>query len=57
MIMRGISDVPSKIVKLVEVRAASAVQTILTDIDTLKKYRHLAIEGAPPQRTGLRTSH
>lgn len=30
-----------------------AVQTILTDIDTLKKYRHLATEGAPPQRTGL----
>ncbi len=30
-----------------------AVQTILTDLGTLEKYRHLAIEGAPPQRTGL----
>jgi hypothetical protein len=29
------------------------VQTILTDTAILEKYRHLAIEGAPPQRTGL----
>ncbi len=28
-------------------------QTILTDTAILEKYRHLAIEGAPPQRTGL----
>jgi hypothetical protein len=29
------------------------VQTILTDIPTLEKARHLAIDGAPPQRTSL----
>jgi hypothetical protein len=30
-----------------------AVQTIFTDVATLEKYRHLATDGAPPQRTGL----
>ncbi len=29
------------------------VQTVLTDVPTLEKYRHLATEGAPPNRTGL----
>lgn len=29
------------------------VQTVLTDISTLEKFRHLATEGAPPKRTGL----